>query len=75
MDHHYESLTGFKIGDHVRVEHEKEVFWKGKIFSIHTAGTLATVKMINPNAVGYGDHFVVYVRQLAPWDPADDVNV
>lgn len=75
MDHHYESLTGFKVGEIVRVEEELEVFWKGEIFKIHTGGSMATVKDVNPNSIGFNDLFVVYVRQLAKWDPADDVNI
>lgn len=75
IDQHWKQLIGFQVGDVVRVEQEKEVYWKGEIHQIHTAGSMATVKMINPNAVGFNKLFIVYVRQLKLWDPADDVNI
>ena len=53
MDHNYKDLTGFQAGEIVRVEQEKEVYWKGVITKIHSMGSLATVKDINPNSVSH----------------------
>lgn len=77
MDHDYKILTGFQVGDIVRVEsrHEKECYWKAKIVKIHTMGTLANVTDVNPTSVWHGEISCVRIGQLKIWDPSDDVNI
>jgi transcription antitermination factor NusG len=78
MDHYYKDLTGFQVGDLVRVDEGSEEYWKGKITKITTvrwSGTIMMVKNVNPNSIHFGDVFPRFVQNLKIWDPADDVNI
>ena len=79
MDHHYKDLTGFRAGEIVRVNEalpgQSPEYWKGKIVKIHTQGTMANVKDVNPNSSYFGEVFPRFIESLAPWDKADEVNI
>lgn len=65
----------FKKGDLVRVEESRQCYWKGRIIKIHTMGTMANVKDVNPNSSHYNSLFPVFLKDLEPWNSADNVNV
>ena len=79
MNHHYKELTGFQVGEIVRVNEalpgQPPIYWKGKIVKIHTAGRLANIEDINPNSSYHKEVFSRLIQCLAHWKSEDEVNI